>query len=157
MVSFSFLSEYTELAEMLGREIYREWESMYRVQGKTESDVVATVKSRAVDNEIPLTMIAHENGALCGSVTLKVNEGDEFPELTPWLAGVFVLPQFRGKGIGRSLVTFAEMVASEKFGVRKLYLYTSTAAGLYSALGYCVFAQAEKDGKVVEYMEKELC
>ncbi len=156
MVQYSFLKESPQYIDLLGAEIYREWDSMYKFQGKTEAEVIDTVRSRAVTDRIPLTMIAHENGTLLGSVTLKTSEGDDFPELSPWLAGVFVLPSYRGRNIGWNLVDFAEQVARDNFGVKKLFLYTSTAENLYLRKGYRCFSEKMKDGKIVKYMEKDL-
>ncbi len=156
MVEYSFLKEHAHFAHVLGVEIYSEWKQMYDFQGKTRTEVIETVKSRAVDDCIPVTMIAHKNGELFGSVTLKTHEGTDFPELSPWLAGVFVRPQFRGKGIGIGLVNYAEQIARVRFGVTQLFLYTSSARKLYERLGYTIFSQTEKDGKIVEYMEKQL-
>src|SRR5688572_26521373 len=39
---------------------------------------------------IPLTVVAHENGALLGSASLIPHDMETRMELTPWLAGVFV-------------------------------------------------------------------
>jgi len=150
------LKEFPQLAEPLGKAIYFQWIEMYEFQRKTEREVIDTVISRAVDDRIPCTIIANNFGELLGSVTLKLTEGTEFPSLSPWLAGVFVLPQFRGLGVGTVLVQSVEKLAKDKFGVIELFLYTSTAKGLYEKLGYTVFSKSEKDGILVEYMKKRL-
>lgn len=152
----ALLKEFPVLVEPLGQAIYSEWREMYEFQGKTEREVVETVQSRAVHDRIPCTMIAHDCGVLMGSVTIKISEGSDFPHLSPWLAGVFVLPQYRGLGIGKALVKSAEDFAKEKISVSELFLYTSSAQGLYEKLGYTVFSQNVKDGKVVVYMKKRL-
>ncbi len=156
MTKIVFLKSVPHLAEPLGLYIYSEWKEMYERQGKRSDDVVKTVKSRAVDTQIPCTLVALNNGELCGSVTLKVTEENGVEGLSPWLAGVFVLPQWRGRGIGSKLVDCAESVASEQFGVEKLYLYTSTATGLYEKHGWETFKSIVSNGKTVNIMAKEL-
>jgi GNAT superfamily N-acetyltransferase len=57
------------------------------------------------------------------------------PEFFPWLAGLFVIPSHRGRGIGSALARHATTKAFEA-GVDSLYLYTSTATSLYERLGW---------------------
>jgi GNAT superfamily N-acetyltransferase len=57
------------------------------------------------------------------------------PDLTPWLAGVFVQPAFRGRGYATALVRRVEAFASAA-SVRTLWLYTWTAEPLYARLGW---------------------
>ena len=59
------------------------------------------------------------------------------PELSPWLAGVFVPREHRRRGIGAALV---ERVVAEarSLGVPRLYLYTPGSGTLYLRLGWSV-------------------
>lgn len=56
-----------------------------------------------------------------------------------WLEELYILPEYRGKGLGRSYFDFIEKAASEN-GVRRLRLEVepdnTRAAKLYSDLGY---------------------
>lgn len=56
-----------------------------------------------------------------------------------WLEELYILPEYRGKGLGRSYFDFIEKVAAEN-GVRRLRLEVepdnTRAAKLYSNLGY---------------------
>lgn len=56
-----------------------------------------------------------------------------------WLEELYILPEYRGKGLGRSYFDFIEKAASEN-GVRRLRLEVepdnTRAAKLYSNLGY---------------------
>lgn len=56
-----------------------------------------------------------------------------------WLEELYILPEYRGKGLGRSYFDFIEKAAAEN-GVRRLRLEVepdnTRAAKLYSALGY---------------------
>jgi GNAT superfamily N-acetyltransferase len=56
-------------------------------------------------------------------------------DLTPWLAGVLVLPPFRGRGHSARLVKHVEAVAAAA-GVPTLWLYTWTAEPVYARLGW---------------------
>lgn len=155
-VTYDYLSNHPEFAETLGEAIYYQWEEMYQKQGKSVADVVETVRARAVSDAIPLTMVAVECGVLLGSVTIKENDFAAHPELTPWIAGVFVLPEQRGRGIGSGLVLHAEKIAADQFGVEETYLYTGSASGLYAQLGYDVFETVDRGDKVLTLMKKRL-
>lgn len=54
---------------------------------------------------------------------------------SPWLTTLLVGPEFRGKGVGRSLVQFCcEYV--KKIGYSTLYLHTTEAPDFYRKLGW---------------------
>ena len=55
------------------------------------------------------------------------------PDLTPWLAGVLVLPSFRGKGYSRPLVRRVEEAAILSTTI--LWLYTWSAELVYVEVG----------------------
>ena len=59
------------------------------------------------------------------------------PDLSPWLAGVFVAPEQRRRGIGEALV---ERVVQETraLSILQLYLYTAGSGALYLRLGWSV-------------------
>jgi N-acetylglutamate synthase-like GNAT family acetyltransferase len=85
---------------------------------------------------------------------LVAHDMDSRPQLTPWLAGVFVEPQCRGKGIGSALVRRIEAEA-RSLGVSTLYLYTPHTEFLYERLGWSVIERCEYHTNVV-VMSKEL-
>ena len=155
-IKFDFLQKSPQYIEPLGTAIYKQWLTMYTNQGKSCIDVVETVRLRAVSDTLPLTLIALDGDTLLGSVTIKVNDFAAHPELTPWIAGVFVLPQFRGKGYGKALVEFAESVAHDQFDVDEIYLYTGSASGLYEKIGYSTFETVDRGDRVLTLMKKRL-
>jgi N-acetylglutamate synthase-like GNAT family acetyltransferase len=53
-----------------------------------------------------------------------------------------VAPDYRGRGIARSLVSRAEALASER-GVRCLYLLTEGAAEFWNSVGYVAVSRTE--------------
>ncbi len=72
-----------------------------------------------------------EDGVVRGTVVLKPES-----DATMKLRQMAVDPHFQGKGIGRSLVAFAESVAREH-GCRRIELHARTSARrFYECLGY---------------------
>lgn len=169
-ITLHYLSDQKHYIPQLAAGIFSEWKSMYTRQNKNISDIEKNCHKRAITNKIPLTMIAIEtkdenknkticisednNKTLLGSVTLKVNDMSSHPELTPWLAGVFVFPQFRGRGIGKILIAHAENIAKDIFHAKTIYLYTGSSEGLYIKTGYTVRERIKRNDKELVIMEK---
>ncbi len=70
-----------------------------------------------------------------GSVVLAKSDMNTHPELSPWLAGLFVVPDYRNEGLGTALVLHATQEAL-RFGYSTIYLHTATSTGLYEKLGW---------------------
>jgi len=104
---------------------------------------------------VPSVLVALEDGALCGSAMLVANDMATRPELTPWLAGVYVVEDHRGRGIGSALVRRVESEAAKR-GVARLYLYTPDAMGFYERLGWAVDERCEYLGNEVAVMSRRL-
>jgi N-acetylglutamate synthase-like GNAT family acetyltransferase len=95
------------------------------------------------------------DGAPVGCVSLVANNMATRPALTPWLAALFVLPEFRGRGVGATLTRRCE-TEPEEAGFRRIYLYTSRARVYYQALGWTTVDEDSYEGQPVTVMMKEL-
>jgi GNAT superfamily N-acetyltransferase len=104
---------------------------------------------------IPSTFIATQF-ELMGSAAIVAHDMDINPELTPWLASVFVAPAYRNQGIGSQLVKFA-MQQTHQAGIETLYLFTSASReAFYQRLGWEVLSKEEYYGSVVSIMRVDL-
>ncbi len=155
-ITYHYLKEFPKQITPLARAIYAEWNAMYERQGLSVEQVIEKVRERAVDSAIPLTMIALDGDTLLGSITIKEHDFADHPELSPWLAGVFTLPEYRNQGVGKGLITFAETIAKEKFDVKELFLYTGSASKLYEKIGYETFETVDRGDKILTLMKKKL-
>lgn len=76
-----------------------------------------------------------------------------------YVDNVAVRPGLHGKGIGRSLLAFAEQEA-RRLGLPALRLYTNVKMAsniaLYESLGYVETGRKERDGRSVVAMRKQL-
>ena len=94
---------------------------------------------------VPMTLIALIDNELAGSCRICEDDFDGArPNLTPWLATLFVLPEHRGKGVGSALANKAanEVQASGCGDV--LYLWAcerEVAMGMYRKLGWEVMEE----------------
>lgn len=105
---------------------------------------------------IPSIFIVVSGGKLLGSAALIEHDMDSKPDLTPWLAGVYVKKEFRHQGIAKKLVAYCEKEAMRS-NVKYLYLYTQFASVLYESLGWLHMERCLYKGVVVDLMYKQLC
>ena len=96
---------------------------------------MARLRNFSERDRIPLTVVAHDGRQLLGSASLIPHDMDTRMELTPWLAGVFVAPEHRGRGIGAALVRDI-MAEAGQLSVPVLYLYTVHREKFYANLGW---------------------
>lgn len=100
---------------------------------------------------IPTTLIAVENNVVMGSAGLVVNDLRSHPDLTPFMASVFVAPAYRGRGIATALATQMKVIAQE-LGFAQLYLITPDQQRLYARIGWIAQRDLEYRGEVVTLM-----
>lgn len=87
--------------------------------------------------------VALWDGKPAGVVLLIHNDLETHPHLGPWVASVFVAPDYRGRGIARTLVGAIEDAARE-YGHAEAYLYTNKP-DLYRRIGWSDFEHLDGD------------
>jgi N-acetylglutamate synthase-like GNAT family acetyltransferase len=101
--------------------------------------------------EIPTTLVAMTDGKPAGSISLLAEDMDTHPELTPWLASLYVAPEMRRRGIGAALVR--RLVAEARpLGIPKFYLYTPSEEKFYAGLGWRTLEQTTYASKPATVM-----
>jgi hypothetical protein len=81
---------------------------------------------------------------------------DERPNLTPWLAGVFVIPAARGRGHVIHLIRVVE-VACLSAGVGTVWLHTANAERVYARAGWHAVEAIQRRGRrPVTLMRRDL-
>ena len=77
------------------------------------------------------------------------------PDLSPWLAAVYVAPEFRHNGIGSKLVR-AVMQEAVVLGLDRIYLFTPNKINFYNRLGWQFFEHAVYRGEEVVIMQHQV-
>jgi len=90
-----------------------------------------------------------------GTASLTAHDLDERPDLTPWLAGVFVPPHARGQGHAGRLVAAVEREARAA-SIATLWLYTNTAERIYARAGWKTVETVQHNGKPFALMRRDL-
>jgi GNAT superfamily N-acetyltransferase len=104
---------------------------------------------------IPIAYLALDDGLLVGTVSLLPDDLEIRPEITPWLAALYVVPGHRRRGLGRRLVAYA-VEAARSFGVGTLYLYTPGQAAFYRPMQWELVEETEFRGRAITIMKRRL-
>lgn len=107
----------------IGRLVQALFEEWHGFEPWSSVDKIHAYYGRCLkDDELPLAFAAvDDSGTLLGSATVKRHDMESFPQYEYWLGDVFVLPEYRGKGIGRRLVAHC-IGAARSLGIKFLYL-----------------------------------
>jgi predicted N-acetyltransferase YhbS len=96
---------------------------------------------------IPTSLVAHEGEEFLGTVALIECDEETRPQYTPWVAALWVEPEYRRRGIGAALVHKASELAF-RAGENRVYLLTrERRLSFYEGLGWQVLeANASEAG-----------
>jgi len=132
-VTIDYLAHRHELIPTLAMWLHQEWGHLR--PNETIDDRAARVERACGHCQIPTTFVAMADNQPVGCASLVEHDMLTRPELSPWLAGVFVPTQHRRRGIGAALVNRVVREA-RLLGVPRLYLYTPGSGALYLQLGW---------------------
>jgi GNAT superfamily N-acetyltransferase len=144
-----YLVNRPEYIPILARWHYREWS--YLNPGDSVERRMAWLQSHGGPGQIPTTFIALRGETLLGSASLIPHDMDTRMNLSPWLASVYVAPEFRRCGVGSALVH--RVVEEAKIlGIQPLYLFTTDKESFYTRLGWSVVERTTYRGQQVTIM-----
>jgi GNAT superfamily N-acetyltransferase len=152
-VRISYLADHPEALPVLKTWFETEWADYYGPTGpgNAEQDLVA-YSSR---EKLPVGLVAFYEAQLCGIAVLKPDSISTHKHLSPWAAAGFVVPRFRRRGIGASLVTALEGVARD-LGYASIYCGTTTAVGLLTRNRWQFRERVRYDDEDVSIYQKAL-
>jgi GNAT superfamily N-acetyltransferase len=132
------------------------YEAFLKDDGLTVADSEAQLtKLTAEPQDCETAVVALVGGRLAGICLLVLHELEPAHDLSPWLASLYVDPQFRGKGVARRLVTAIEDHA-RRLGVARLHLYTVDAEDFYRKCGWAVVERFASGGTALVLMTRDL-
>ena len=98
----------------------------------------------------PITLVAIKDDECVGTVSVFENDLKTQNDLTPWLASLYVNPQYRGQGIAEKLINRVKEVI-EELGFKELYLRTEHTSEYYRRLGWeFVYKTHDEKGQETE-------
>lgn len=134
MVRIDLLADHPEALATLAAPIWAHWRHVLP-EDTCIAHREAKLRAHMQRRQLPLALVAHEDGIFLGTAAIRSHDLDDRPDLTPWLGGVFVLPEHRGKGIASALC-LAIKLRAHAMGLSQLYLFTPDQQGLYERLGW---------------------
>ena len=146
------IADRPDLAALAAGWMWGEWG---QAEGRTPEQLTAWLAGHTARAGVNQAFVLLDGGIPAGTATLEADDLDPRPDLTPWLANVFVDPAFRSRGHAVRLVRHVEQ-AARRSGIGRLYLHTATAAGLYARLGWATIGQAVHHGHEVTIMARDL-
>jgi GNAT superfamily N-acetyltransferase len=137
-MTIDYLADRREFIPMVAHWLHEEWGHLR--PNETVGDRAERVERAAGRHEIPTTFVAIDGDQPVGCASLIEHDMLTRPELSPWLAGVFVPSEYRNRGIGAVLVKRVIREA-QSLGIPRIYLYTPDSGTLYLRLGWSIVEQ----------------
>lgn len=135
------LANRMDLLPVVAGWIYNEW--WQEVEDTNVSTLTELLRAHRVPDQIPMTLISLLGTQAVGTATLLAHDvgTERWPQLSPWMAAVYVVPAYRRRGIGAHLVN-ATVARARAMGTSILYLLTTEREDFYGQLGWQVLDRA---------------
>jgi len=130
----------------------REWQHLY--SNWNAETALSAFRRELPGDAIPITLVLHDaSEGLIGSVSLVRDDLPGREDLNPWLASLYVMPQFRGRGHGSRLVEEA-LRLFQSLGYDRVHLFTETAMPWFARFGFVVVDRALANNNPVTIMAR---
>jgi GNAT superfamily N-acetyltransferase len=114
----------------------RIWRASWKEIGFPLDYITGRLHENLNAEPLPIALVAHNGAEFLGTASVIASDLEERPQLTPWVAAVWVEPHARSRGAGGALV---ERAAHDCFalGITRAYLCARPAlASFYERLGW---------------------
>lgn len=152
MFSIDYLADCPQYIEPLLKPLITAWQHVIDDDNLDKRRIKLT--EHLNKQQLPIAWVAHESGKVLGIAALRQFDLPGCQFLSPWLAGVFVLPEYRNQGIASALCQHVEQAAWQQ-GHDGLYLFTLDKQHLYRKLGWRHHSKALWLTKDVDVMCKQ--
>ena len=132
-MAVDFLSNHPDYIKEVASMIYKEF--VENTTSKMTFEEAVTFFSHTQKDDLPLTLIALEGEACVGTVSIFENDLKIQGVYKPWLASLYIKPQYRSRGVGQTLILEGLKVI-KSLGYQELYLKTETASEYYQNRGW---------------------
>ncbi|GHC23505.1 N-acetyltransferase [Kushneria pakistanensis] len=151
-IEITSLHERPEFIDACSAWAYGQW-GVHSVRTLEETRLLFA--SAAHGSGLPFTRVAHHGNWPVGMASLADNDCSRRPDLRPWLAAVFVHPDYRGQGIAARLIETVEHAARAQ-GEDRLHLITAHSQTLYERHGWHKTGMVQYPDRDCVLMEKAL-
>lgn len=152
-VTISFLGEHPQHIPTLASWHQQEWQHIS--PHLTTQLRIREYSAYSTHASIPCCFIATQESTLLGSASLVESDMETRTDLTPWLASVFVQPDYRCQGIASRLIDEC-LNTARKLAIQKLYLFTPEQKEFYARRGWQALESCVFHGEQVDIMFYDL-
>lgn len=132
----------------------RVWNAWWRTKGTPFSYIRRLVDENLRSTGIPFALVAHLDGRFVGTASVIESDLEERPDLTPWVAAVWVDEEYRHTGVGTTLVR-AAMTGAVAVTRGPVYLCAKRAvAPFYEGMGWHRIAEDVGGVDVYRHVEQ---
>jgi GNAT superfamily N-acetyltransferase len=125
----------------------------YLTPTATLEDRAERLRRSLQKDALPMAFVAlSANGTPLGSAGI-LPATITHSHLTPWLSSVYVLDEYRGKGIASAL-SLRAVADAARLGFDRLYLFTPRSESLYARIGWRTFERIDYNGTRLTLMER---
>jgi N-acetylglutamate synthase-like GNAT family acetyltransferase len=143
MTTIVTLADRPDLAPIVAEWIWHEWS---KHDGYSFEETLEYVAASSAGKDIPQTFVLLADGEPVGTSSLVAADLKERPDLTPWMASVFVLPEVRRRGHVIPLIQAVD-AAAVAASIPTLWLHTDAAARIYAKAGWRLVEIVPREGK----------
>ncbi|MFN8582239.1 MAG: GNAT family N-acetyltransferase [Gemmatimonadaceae bacterium] len=130
-----YLADHLTFAPQLATWHFAEWSRLF--PWWTAEAALHELQGHVWRCHLPTTLVALDDGALVGSVSLIAHDLIEYPQYTPWLASLYVRRDVRRCGVGSALVERL-IDESSRLPISDLFLFTTDHDLYYMRWGWAV-------------------
>ncbi len=151
--NIDYFADHPEFLDEVAKWLHDEW--AWQNPGENSvADRLQRMQAQMHKERIPMMFVAFAGDHPVGTAWIVEHDMDSRKDLSPWVATIFVRPEYRGKGIGSALVLRA-MDKVRQLGYKQAYLITPDREGFYARLGWRTMEKARDRNRMVFLMTTE--
>jgi predicted N-acetyltransferase YhbS len=131
--TIDYVNDHPEAINTIAKWHYDRWHNI--LPDFTLEKYAAYLPAHYKRGGIPTLFTAVSEGKVIGTAALDDDNMDTHPALTPWIAGLYVDPEYRKQGVGEALVRRV-INEARSAGAKKLYLFTPDREYYLSRFGW---------------------
>ncbi|MCS5709302.1 GNAT family N-acetyltransferase [Candidatus Berkiella cookevillensis] len=149
-LTVAYLKDHPEYIPLVAKWIFETW-GHYNPQARYEKTILK-LHDHLNTESLPITYIALQDNKPVGTSSVRITDGIR-PDLIPWLASLFVLPEYRGKGIAQALINAVKHKAQQlKYPTIYLLAFDQSIPQWYEKLGWQIIGNDALYGHSVKVM-----
>ena len=146
------LADFPQWLPVISTWLQEEWREAY--SGLSRSEIEQRLAGWLARDRIPTALVAVVGGQVIGTLAIQ-DQMLTHALPTPVVSDLYVLPQFRRRGVAAKLLRAAEDRA-RNIGLSKLYMFTQAPHTFYGGYGWNRYRETPAHASTLTVMEKSL-